>query len=55
MTASEHRKIRKIIAALKVFRDAFAKEENTGIASKFARAMAILTEILEEEGIDDNR
>ena len=55
MTAAEHRKIRKIIAVLKVFRDAYAKEENTVIASEFSRTMAILTKVLEEEKIDETR
>lgn len=52
MTPNDHRKLRKINVALGIFRDKYVKEGNTVIASKFARAMALIVEILQEEKID---
>lgn len=53
MTLLERRKIRKIVEMLKVFRDEYAKENNTMISSKFSRAMAILLEILADEKLKE--
>ena len=55
MTRNDHRKIRKIIAVLKVYRDVYAGNDNTVIASKFARVIALLMEILQEEPVDAER
>lgn len=49
MTQAEYRKLRKIVAALKVFRDEYLKAGEDGIAVKFGKAMALLFEVLEEE------
>lgn len=49
MTPNDRRKIRKIFTVLGVYRDKFAKENETSIASKFARAMALLMDILDED------
>lgn len=48
MRRNGQRKIRMIIMVLKRYRDRYAKVNNTGISSKFSRAMALLMEILEE-------
>ena len=55
MTGSDNRKLRKINAVLGQYRDKYAKEDNTVISAKFARAMAIIQEIMQEEPIDDAR
>jgi len=55
VTRNDHRKIRKIIASLQVYRDIFAKENNTVISSKFSRAMALLMEVLQEEPVSEER
>lgn len=55
MNANDHRKLRKINVALGIFRDKYAKEGNTVISSKFARAMALITEVLKEEQIEVNK
>ena len=49
MSPKDRRTIRKMISFLKDFRDNYAKENDTGTSSKFARAMAILTDILDED------
>ena len=54
MTPNEQRKLRKIIFSLRTFRDEYARQDNTVMASKFSRAMAILMEALEEEKDDDS-
>ena len=49
LSANDRRKIRKIIAVLTLYRDRYAKENDTGMSSKFARAMSILVDILKED------
>lgn len=54
MTPGNHRKIRKIIAVLTMFRDEYAKKGDAGMSSKFSRATAILIDALQEDGVDDD-
>lgn len=49
MTLKDRRKIRKIIASLKVYCDEYAKANDTAMASKFSRAIAMLIDILDED------
>jgi hypothetical protein len=53
LTPNEQRKLRKIIFSLRTFRDEYARHDDTVMASKFARAMVILMEALQEEKTND--
>jgi len=53
LTPNEQRKLRKIIFSLRTFRDEYSRQDNTVMALKFARAMAILMEALQEEKTND--
>ena len=52
MNSSDMKRLRKSISLLKDFRDKYARSGNNVISTKFARAAAILIEILEEEKDD---
>ena len=49
MNLQDKRRIKKIIEVLRVYRNDYAKKNDTAIASKFSRVMAILVEILRDE------
>lgn len=49
MHAMDRRKTRKIIEVLKRLRDRYAKEGDTVMSSGFARAMAILFDVLDKD------
>lgn len=49
MTDGDNRLIRKILNVLRRLRDKYARDGNTAMSSRFARAMAILLEALDED------
>ena len=52
MNSADMKRLRKSILLIKNFRDEYAKAGNTVISTKFARAAAILIEIMQEEKDD---
>lgn len=49
LNANERRKLRKINNVLQLFRDRYSAANETGMSSKFSRAMAIIIDILDED------